>query len=589
MKERTYKSLIAKNADELLRKALEIWSREENLDVDEYDLFNGIGQDPVIRLWMTALAHQTNLVKEEIRSLKENLFDELAGRLTPLHMTRAIPAFSVMQTAKADSSETDTFVSEETPFRVEKKKEIGKSKSGDTIQFIPLLKTRIVDARIDEIFKLQNNKWQVKVHFADVPASFEGLSFYFPSNRVLELNVSINGYKLPVIGPDEYHKLPFTKWFDTENVLFNESLLYGTTESWHEILTAHPLSLFYIGEYPTGESGFSAPDKKMDFVLEMKTSDSDISLTVRDLLFNCFPVVNVEKHSVYLTPEKPIAKIAAEPEFEFGSPAETGNRESHYKQFLHLLYSQEGNYKKNDFLLRRMGTERYNKNELLTQLDSIVNRYVSDYYAFKDIEGLKNGEKMQKLNQALKEVVEAAMKEDHPHYGYYLILNLDKTLTIKPKSVEVHFLLTDGKKANGIFAANSILPVSFLDKKKTQLLFETTGGRDEVTNRESKRVISQYYNQTRDRLYSKADLKAFCKKELLLHYNVEAAQIRCVDFHSPFISENRTEKESLIMEITLDSTVNSDRLQGLADILEKKINLRSMSSLPLKIKIHYET
>ncbi|HOY32276.1 MAG TPA: hypothetical protein PKW80_10390 [Bacteroidales bacterium] len=62
------------DADELLKDAVSLWKKDGYYDDDnENSQFYNIGKDPIVKLFMIALSHQTNNIKDEIFRFKENL------------------------------------------------------------------------------------------------------------------------------------------------------------------------------------------------------------------------------------------------------------------------------------------------------------------------------------------------------------------------------------------------------------------------------------------------------------------------------------------------------------------------------------
>ena len=81
-------------ADELMREAIRIW-RES----DHGDQLEGIEQDPVFSLLMTALAYQSNETESFLEQMKSDVLDDFARMLTPYEVGHAIPATAVIETS----------------------------------------------------------------------------------------------------------------------------------------------------------------------------------------------------------------------------------------------------------------------------------------------------------------------------------------------------------------------------------------------------------------------------------------------------------------------------------------------------------
>lgn len=582
MSNNKYRNIAEKNTNELFKRALEIWERNSHLDIDdENNPFYKIDQDPVVRLLIAALSHQENQIKREIHSLKDTIVDDFINQTIPPNLIKSIPASSIIQTAKVKGLEQECFADEETPFLIDVPKETGKTKKMESFRFTPLLRTKIVNAHIDNVNYLENNRWGVGLIFEDPIKDLSGMSFYFPNKKINTLKLLINNNPVPVISPEDSDKLPFTKWFNVNNMLFEKALTFGTTESWYDIFAAWNFSLYYVDSYPIEHIHEDERDNYIQLVFEIDSPDSYFHLDKEDVLINCVPIVNVEKDSVSLSKEKPIAKVAVEMNYE----AEQ-NQANRQKQFLNLMPPTDNRYELENIVIRRFGAERYNKNELLLQLDAILNRYVSDYAAFRDFEELKDGNKMQKLNLALKDIMEATADDNVPKYGCYLALNMDNALSLPSKSIRIDYLLTDGQQANGIENSKNINASVMFDKKKTSLLLETAGGKDEVINKEQKKQFSRYAVLTKDRLYTQADLKLFCMKELLHRYNFKQEDIKQINVRKEVLTYSNSRKKIIQIEISLVEEFETDTdLDTIANALEKMIGARSLSILPVEVKM----
>jgi hypothetical protein len=579
------------NADELLKEALTLWRKDGFYDDDnEYSQFYNIAKDPIVKLFMIALAHQTNIIKDDIFRFKENLLEEFTEKIIPYYLIKPIPAFSIIQTAKEESIENECLTSQETQFVLGKEKVKGKDagKENESFQFIPLFKTKIINAKISSVQKKDPNKYCVTLSFNEPLHDLSGVSFYFTSKKFTDLIISTGGKNLPLIKPNDYEKLPFIKWFDAENMLFDQSMVYGTRESWLDIFAVNDIQYFIVDKYNPQKISFGS-DKEIEMIFEINSSDPNFNLDEDDVKINCVPVVNVEKQSVTLSGDEPIKKIATEKDPLGVSDAEEDKSGSlNQKQFLNLLASLQSDYDRNDFTIRHFGMERFNKNELLLQINSILNKYTSDYYAFMHDDELKDGEKIKNLTLALKEVFNEIKKQGNPMYGIYLVLNQNDALVELRKSIEVSYLLTDGSRANGININSAIsTPIAF-DPNATHLLMETIGGKDLEMNFEKKKNIAQYYFLTKDRLVTKSDIRLFCFKELLVSFKINKESVDKIDICNEFENSPSGRVRYILVEIHLrqvDRISYKDDFVRIENQLKKMIEVRSTNLFPIQVKV----
>ncbi|MFZ4398527.1 MAG: hypothetical protein ACOYO1_00720 [Bacteroidales bacterium] len=582
--------LDKKNIEELLKEAMSLWDKEGYFDSDDKNSqFYNIENDPVVKLLMTALAYQSNNIKEEIYRFKNNLLEELTEQIIPYNLIKPIPSFSIIETKKEKSIDYDCFANEETPFILEKEIDKGNSKrkEKEVFQFIPLIKTKIIDARIDSVQKIEQNKFSVIMVCDEPITDLNGISFYFLTNLFSDISISINNFILPLIKPNNYEKLPFTGWFNNESILFENSLFYGTIEYWRELFVVQDFKLFIVDKYDTTKIILNRNSNKIEMKFEFVSNEADFNLDINEIKINCVPIVNVEKQSITLSHDEPIKKIANENQFDL-SLKESNERisSSDHKQFLNLLAPTQSIYDRSLFSIRRFGMERFNKNELLIQINTLLNKYSSDFYAFRGVNGLKDGAKLRNLNIALKDVIDEIIKDEKPNQGIYLVLNQSDSLYEQNKSIEISYLLTNSVRANDININSTIRPSIEFDKKETRLLRETSGGKDWEMNQEIKKNIAQYCFLTKDRLVTKSDIRFFCIKELLLKYSIKEELIENIDILNEIETTTQGSHRYILIDIILKSTfTNKFDLSRMENQIKNMIEIRSTNIYPIKVKI----
>ena len=79
-------------AEEIIKEAVAIWQRGFNSEQLE-----GIEQDPVFSLFMTALAYQANEIDNEVEQLQEEILDELTRLLIPYEKIHPLPATALVE------------------------------------------------------------------------------------------------------------------------------------------------------------------------------------------------------------------------------------------------------------------------------------------------------------------------------------------------------------------------------------------------------------------------------------------------------------------------------------------------------------
>lgn len=532
--------IFEKYYKEVIDNAVEHWKKEKN------DAFEGLENDPVVRLLLSALAYQSYNIRKDIEDYQEKTIEKLRDRLIPYHLIKPVPSFSILETRIKKEYPENSFVAKESCLF-----EFGKNK----FKFLPLLKTKILKATIIAKTITSENSISLMLESETNIGDVSGLSFYFDCDESIDIQIEYNGKILPLIKPHQYNELPFIKWFNEDLLLNDNHYLFGSYDYWQDIFVSNNVQLFYIDKYDTKEIEFG-DDKNIELNIIFNSGEAGFDVEMCDVKINCIPVINIEKKEITLSDREPIQPLS-----------------SQSGEFLNLLYNNSGQEiekYKNSFVIRDYGVERYNQMQLFEQLKDMFNRYVSDYYAFKSVSGLKNSDKLEKIRSTLEEIYHVVNENNNiPTSGHYAIFKLNENLTKNNDRIYLEYLCTAGESANGIkLQEKAVLAPKQLDKSHTILLKETSGGKNLITNEEQKNIIAKYYFLTKDRLVTESDIRIFCHKEL-------GSDIKRIDF------KNDTSEIRINILLNKDSQLkNKYEMQRMANILQKKIELHSSNFIP---------
>jgi len=531
-----------------IEKAVKHWKNEHH----EASKSMG-GNDPVLNLLLTALSYQAFQIEKNIENYEENMLRSLRDRIIPHHLIKPTPAFSIVETQINGTSESDSekIIDETCSFEFEKNKK--------KYTFFPLLTTKIINAECEEI---SHNENSIKINLKSKQSiqNLSGMSFYIDSPEFVEvekITLVETAQSLPLIKPSQYNELPFTKMFNNRHWFMEETQqLFGTYDYWQEVFLTNTTNLYYIDNYNSKDLQIE-DQQNIEVEIFFKRDIGDVN----EVKINCIPIVQVKK-------EETINLSKANPIKEFETA--TGD-------FLNLLAPEpttdhENNFEKytNSFLVRQFGIERYNPKILLQQLQEISDRHTSDYYAFQNIDGLKSQDRLNDLKESVENLLAVLKKTSEDDNwnreikknSYYAVLRKN----IGENNLYINYLTTSGEAANGIKQGEVATKTgSSLNRQKTQLLCETKGGRNSISNEIDKENIAKYHLLTNDKLITTADIRAFCYKELG----------DCIDNINL-----RKENNGVVIEIKLQEN-SSPRMD--ATTLQKKIELRSMGAVLYRV------
>jgi autonomous glycyl radical cofactor GrcA len=531
---------------QLVREALEYW--------DEKGELRDIENDPVVKLLFSALAYQSYSISREISGFKNQVVSEFRNKLIPYHLIKPFPAFSVLETKIGKNK--DASIKQLVSFNVDEKCvfEFGKNK----IAFTPLFITKIVDATItDKQINKENNTLQFTLSSNEIIEDFSGLSLYFEESQMIpDIEISMNGQFLPLIRPDDCDNLPFTEWFQNHYLLREENQLqFGNYDYWLDSLFKNHAYFFYINEYDSYK--IKNTKNTPTFQIHFKTNLELQYFQNRPIKINCIPVLNVQKNSVTLSNNEPVKKLSVDKGV-----------------FLNLLIDHNTEKNEDDYFIRHFGIERYNQEVLLSQIDDLFNRFISDYYAFKDVEELKKGDKLENLYNVFRELWPVLMRNENKNYsGVYAILKLNKNLRFQYNNVRIDYLTTNCELANDIKEGEKATMVSeFLDKGNTVLLRDSAGGKEEKFNEADLNHLARYNLLTKDKLITVSDLKAFCYREL-------KNKIRSVTVQNV--------GKMINVQILLKEEYAPDPYETMyyETTIKQKIKVRSLFSLPIYVRV----
>lgn len=550
-------------AKELQKEATAIWRMGSN-----EDNFEGLENDPVVSLLMTALAYQEYTADNELSRLKDEVLEDFSRMLIPYELCHAKPASVLVQT---NTEENVNMVSlhADTTFSLSESK----------YNFMPLLETTVYNAKVDSIVRLDARRWKVSIDFKEEISSLEGFSFLVNNNSFKDLNISIAGKRISLVKPWHYANLPLSACFSIDSMLYNETLAFDATTTWFDLFAEQNKRMFVVEKYAS-DNIFACPIDKIDLVFEFMGMSDDFVFDKSQLIINTVLLVNTSERSATISVNNPIVRIADEDE-------------NASEKLLHLMRpSAEQMYKNISFTLRRSAIERFNSDNLLKLLHCLIDKYSTDYYAFMQIDRYKNGLEVSRLYQWLVNL--AKYLEESPiemSSGVYLLLKKGKENIAEDESLTLNYLTTQGAAVNQYLSVRSVFNVPVgLSGQGTTVVAEPVLGVDEAVGTNMQNSMLRYYMVTNNRLVTPADIKIFCYNELLRRYNIDSSIIRNIIVKNVIYSEIghcgfETKVEILMIDDVFVKRSLAGKINEVELILQKMIEVRSSFVYPVQVNI----
>ena len=550
-------------AKELQKEAIAIWRMGSN-----EDNFEGLENDPVVSLLMTALAYQEYTADNELSRLKDEVLEDFSRMLIPYELCHAKPASVLVQT-NTDNNVSKVSLHSNTSFTLSESK----------FNFMPLLETTVYNAKIDSIVRLDARRWQVSINFKEDISSLDGFAFLVNNNKFKDLNISFKGKRISLVKPWHYANLPLSACFSIDSMLYNETLAFDATTTWFDLFAEQNKRMFVVEKYASNDI-FTYPVDKIDLVFEFMGISDDFVFDKSQLIINTVLLVNTSQKSATISVNNPIVRIADEDE-------------NASEKLLHLMRpSSEQMYKNISFTLRRSAIERFNSDKLLKLLHCLIDKYSTDYYAFMQIDRHKNGLELTRLYQWLVNL--AKYLEESPiemSSGVYLLLKKCKENISEDESLTLNYLTTQGAAVNQHLSTRSVFNVPVgLSMQSTTVVAEPVLGVEEALGVDVQNSMLRYYMVTNNRLVTPADIKIFCYNELLRRYNLDSSIIRNILVKNVIYSEIghcgfETKVEILMIDDVFVKRSLAGKINEVELILQKMIEVRSSFVYPVQVNI----
>ena len=552
-------------SEELLQQALAIWRQS-----DQVDYLEDIEKDPVFSLLMMALAYQSNELDSEVERLKTEVVEEFSRMLIPFEMGHAMPATVLVQTALKDDL-AEYPLNENCVFQL----------SGEH-PFIPLLETRVLNAEVRPVVRLDGRRWKVTLSFRQPVKDLSHFAFVIRGVNYRDLSVTLKGQRVPLIKPWQYSELPFTHCFAAENITYNMGMSYLPSSLPMDLFVRQNVRLFCI------EPGFQLPTEmdSLDLVFEFSGISDGFAFDKAALSLNPVLLVNARLNETTLTSDTPVARLV-------GSQEAGDSKNLTGRSFLHLIRPAENQlFGQTELQVRGVAGDRFNMGSLMRLVNCIITKFHSDFYAFQQFKGTDAEDVIARLEAALARLKDQSAEESFRNVsGVYLIPRRLQQVKKNDFSLGVTYLTTAGAAINPFLVQSSTFTApSGFNSAETQMIAVPVPGMDEIRDDAALGAMMRYYVLTSDRIVTMADIRAFCYKQLLVQFGIGNDIIRQVSVHRRRQRDSSYCGYEILAEITLSATSFvkrslQDKLPQTELLLQKMIEVRSANIYPVTVSI----
>ena len=563
--------------------------------------------DPIAKMMLVSLLHESQKIKDYIDGIEDKIIERFCENFIPRREVEAMPALTIIETKFKSKKDNETIVIGNNASFVYK---LGENKN--QINFIPIFNTLCVpyqnlyvlthkklyvgDKVYDIVMEKSNCIWLGINSKAEID-TLKGLSLFIKgTNGILPEHIFVGSedYELEYSDMTKMEDLDFVEPFDSQQ---SSNQFFSIIENWKEyLMNMHNKSLLYITDdikdrdifkaraYPkifekwVEEDGLNAFSESTIWLRLEFPNDYVIPETI-SITINVLPIANVDVNNVTLTQISPIAKLQKQDNLFFLQIIETSNAAN--KQGFNML--------KDDIIVRDFDASCYHDGNLYRDVRSIYNHFIDDYYAFIEYNGIKDGETVKQLRDLINRIGKSVGTYNSKYNfdsGTYVMKNMNQYP--QSSSVKVSYASTLGKLGNtpklGDIVENKKLPSI---EKNLSIIVSGMGGADKA-NFDERYENLRYYTLTNDRLYTKKDIEAFLRKEMITEFGKEEFKRIFIELNIEGAAGETKLQRGLYITIKFKDKKNFEKATrtSLKHRLFQKIINRSCISMPIIITLN---
>jgi hypothetical protein len=563
--------------------------------------------DPVAKMMLVALVNEVQKIQDYIDSTAQRIAERYCTDFIPHREISAVPAITLINPLFRPKKDTGIISVGTGDYFSYKKKD-----SKIQINYIPLFNTSLLP--YSDLYILTSNRMSYSQGVRDISMDksnhvWIGITTKTEIESVQDLSLLISGTNgvLPeriFVGVDN-KPIDFSTMKEMENIDMAEPFdaqqssgqFFSFISVWKEnLLNMKDTALIYLTDKTHDRDLFKprAYPRVFQQWLEDETLDCfDANTLWLQLEFpegysvpdtcnitaNVLPVVNVDVNSLTLTQASPIAKLQNKEDSFFLSILETSS----------LSHKQGFNMNAEEIIVRDFDASCYNNGSLYRYVRNLYNRFIDDYYAFIEYNGIKDGEVLKQLRETINRVGKSVGESNAKFKfdsGTYVMKNMNQFPTTS--STKVSYLTTLGAIGNtpqvGETMENKKLPAI---EQKVNIVVSAMGGTDKVSADKMYEQL-RYYSLTNDRLYTKMDIEAFLRNEVMTMFGKEEFKRIFIRLNVEGAGGPNSLQRGLYIDIEFKDKKNYEKaVQNSFDNLTKqKIEGKSCISMPIIVKLH---
>ena len=542
---------IRQKVRELIERTAQIWQGTEYGEQLE-----GIENDPIVTLLLSAVSYQSALLQTDISRIKQDVVNDLLGTLCQRASVSARPAAALVA-CNLRNDVNSLEIDSSSDFKI----------SG--FSMMPLLHTTLINANLESMTRIDGRRWKVRLNLSGAIDGLKGFCFAIKNSGYRRLHVFFGDVELPLISSVDSANMPFNDCFTTAALAYNHDRVPQQTMVCFDSMAQQNIRIYTVGD---ADYNALMPQEgnAIELIFEFEGVVNDFKFSRKQLVLNTVVLTDVMRNSVSLSTNQPVHRIA----------------ESRNNQFLYLLPPDSDQiFRRNKVTMRRINADRYDRMALLSQLENLITKFDTDYFAFQDLQSSVTVTALKNLRRNVKMLHEAVSGlSSNSLQGAYIVLSPSSN----DVSLTIDYLSTTGSSVNEALSDNPSFTAMPQGVEACSMVGNCLPGCDE--NTDEKAAISQMRlgMVTGFRLVTPADFKFFCEHELLARYSISRENIKSIT-SAPKSDGN---KYHIAVDIKLADTQIIRRsfeqmLPQMSNIIESLTKTRCIGLYPIKVNITF--
>lgn len=577
----------------------------EQLKLFSIDDFNFQQMDPIAKMMFVALVHEIQKIYDHIDSLDQRIVERYCTDFIPRQEVEAMPAIALLRPTFKPNKDSEGFTigsGIQFSYKNEQRKQ--------PVNYIPLFNIFtlpyseiIVVHQDNEYCKSVNmykpNRLWVGIKTNVEVESLKGLSIFIKGTNGVapeHIYAGIDTHELDFATPREMEQVEMVEPFDAQQASGQFFSFLGT---WKECLLnmKEALLLFVTDEtksrdlfkpraYPKMFEQWNLSDTLEQFEmakpiwLQIEFPEGYVIPDDCEVVLNIIPVVNVDICSLTLSDHTPIAKLQKQEDSFYLRILETSVASN--RQGFSMLNEE--------VIVRDFDASCYHDGDLYRDVRNLYNHFIDDYYAFMEYNEIKDDKTQKLLRETINKIANNnSIKEPNKKFkfdsGTYVMKNLRQNLL--SSSIKVNYITTQGEIGNlpkaGEMMENKKVPVF---NQKIPIVVSAMGGADKSSADERYELL-RYYSLTNDRLYTKMDIDAFLRKEIMVEFGKEEFKRIIINMSIEGADGATAVQRGLYIDISFKDKKNFERARNISfdKLLQQRIESKSCISMPIIVKL----